>query len=187
MTLSQVNDEVMYQLAIGNNPELAAVHRMTGSLDDILHARDNDTTIQSWQKYYRRSLANFRDGLTSETDYETKHFAVAETLDNFVDVNSESVAINSACGLTLVDTEEFESKQDACSSLEGCTGWWRFTQIGYNQTRTFRPCCSGFGTAMPHVQSIARFGHGITSCSSNNRKATLVSCHEFHDVVTRDC
>ncbi|MBM79081.1 MAG: hypothetical protein CMJ78_00620 [Planctomycetaceae bacterium] len=129
-----MNDELLYQLVIGTNPELAAVHRMTGSLDDILHTRDDDTTIHSWLKYYRRSLE--RDGFTSETDYETKHFADTETLDNFANVNGESIAIHSACGLTLVETQEFNSHQDACSSIEGCTGWWRFTRIGYNQTQT---------------------------------------------------
>lgn len=132
--MSQVNDEMLYRLVIGNNPELAAVHRMTGSLDDILHARNGDTTTQSWLKYYLPSLE--RDGFTSETDYETKLFAEIETLEHFVAVNGESFPIDSSCGLTLVETREFKSHQDACSSIDGCTGWWRFTRIGYNRKRT---------------------------------------------------
>lgn len=129
-----MNDELLYQIVIGNNPELAAVHHRTGSLDDVIWARNGESTFDMWLKRYRRPLE--RDGLTSEIDYESKHFADAATLDDFATVNRNTKPIEASGGLTLVDTDAFESRQDACSSIEGCTGWWRFTQIGYNQQRT---------------------------------------------------
>lgn len=132
--LSKVNDDLLYQLVIGNNPELAAVHHRTGTLDDVIWTRDGESTFDMWLKYYRPALE--RDGLTSEIDFETKHFPDTETLDNFAAANRTSKAIEVSGNLTLVDTVAFNSRQDACSSIEGCTGWWRFTQIGYNQQCT---------------------------------------------------
>ena len=129
-----MNDELLYQLVIGNNPELAAVHHTTGSLDDVIWARKGESTFDMWLKYYRPLLE--RDGLTSEIDYETKHFADAKTLDNFAAANSTSKPIEASGSLTLIDTDAFKSRQDACSSIEDCTGWWRFTTIGYNPQRT---------------------------------------------------
>lgn len=130
----EANDEVLYRLIIGAEPELAAVHYMTGALHDVIWARNDETPFEMWLKYYRPPLE--RDGFTSETDYETKHFADPETLDDFVAANRTSKLIDSSSGLTLVSTNEFKSHQDACSSIQGCTGWWRFTRIGYNQRHT---------------------------------------------------
>jgi len=134
MLLLESNDGVLYRLVIGEKPELAAVHHMTAALDDIVLTRNDETPFEMWLKYYRPPLE--RDGFTSETDYETKHFADAETLDNFVAANSISTPIDSSAGLALVSTNEFKSQQDACSSIKDCTGWWRFTRIGYNQLHT---------------------------------------------------
>ena len=130
----EVNNAVLYRLVIGDKPEFAAVHHMTAALDDIIWARNDETAFEMWLKYYRPPLE--RDGFTSETDYETNHFADAETLDDFVAMNTISKPVDSSSGLILVNTDEFKSHQDACSSIKGCTGWWRFTGIGYNQRRT---------------------------------------------------
>ncbi|WP_419187324.1 hypothetical protein [Stieleria bergensis] len=35
-----------------------------------------------------------------------------------------------------MDTAKFDSKQQACSTLENCSGWWRFSRIGYNEDGT---------------------------------------------------
>lgn len=130
----EANDGVLYRLVIGGKPELAAVHHMTGDLDDIIWARKDETPIDTWLKYYRPPLD--RDGFKSETEYLTRHYADAETLDDFLATNTISKPIDPSIGLTLVNTSEFRSHQDACSSIKECTGWWRFTGIGYNLRHT---------------------------------------------------
>lgn len=129
----QPRDELLYSLVIGGKPSLAAVHKVTASLGDVVLARGLDTTIEAWAKYYRPSLEH--EGFVSESDFESKHFAETETLNNFV-VANESCRSLSKEVLTLVDTDRFDSRQAACSEISECTGWWRFSQIGYNEDHT---------------------------------------------------
>ena len=129
--MSNPDDESLFRLVIGDSPELAAVHKTTGCLDDIIWTRDDATVFDTWQSIYRVALE--RDGLISELDFETKCFANSDSLDDFARASMNSRPIDPASGLTLVDTDQFGSRQEACSRVEGCTGWWRFTGVGYNQ------------------------------------------------------
>ncbi|WP_442483518.1 hypothetical protein [Aeoliella sp. SH292] len=66
----------------------------------------------------------------------TKHYADADCLDAFATANSQRCPLDALNGLNLVDTDLYPSHQDACSSVPNCTGWWRFSSIGYNASRS---------------------------------------------------
>jgi len=121
---------------LDGNAQTAAIHFRTASVAELIEVPKSLqplSPIDLWHKYYRPPLEN--DGLTSELDFETKHFPQSETLDNFIRVNRDSVKLDSN-NLRLINTAEYESKQDACSTVEQCSGWWRFSRIGYNSERS---------------------------------------------------
>ena len=125
-------DADVFAVILDGNVQTAAIHNRTASVADLIEVPKSlqpASPTDLWHKYYRPPLEN--DGLTSELDFETKHFPKSETLDNFISVNRHSVEIESS-SLQLINTAEYESKQDACSAISDCSGWWRFSRVGYN-------------------------------------------------------
>lgn len=116
--------------------DTAAVHHKTACVDDLFYVRQTDlpaTPVDSWNTYFRPPLE--KDGLVSEADFESRFVPETSTLDSFIQSNMTSVRIDSPW-LHVVDTESFESKQVACSTIEHCSGWWRFSRIGYNENQS---------------------------------------------------
>ena len=133
------NDSIDYELfatVLGPSVPTAAIHNRTASISDLIEVPKSlqpATPLDLWYKYYRPPLE--KDGLLSEADYETKYFPDTETLEDFVNANRNSLEIASN-QLNVVDTTKYKSKQDACSKIDNCCGWWQFSRIGYNADKT---------------------------------------------------
>lgn len=128
-------DPDVFAVILNGTNDTAAVHCSTASVVDLFEVPRSlqpASPIDLWDKFYRRPLEI--DGLTSELDHETKRIPQSDTLDDFINVNQVSVELN-AKRFHLIDTESYESKQNACSSIPDCSGWWRFSRIGYNAGR----------------------------------------------------
>ena len=130
-------DEIdVYFSILDRDVGTAAVHHTTASVDDLFLVRKSDfpaTPVESWNRYYRPPLET--EGLVSEADCESRVFPEKSTLDAFIKANLTSVRVDYPL-LHIVDTEVFGSKQDSCSGIENCSGWWRFSNVGYNDGQT---------------------------------------------------
>ena len=130
-----IDIEVLIAILDGS-AETAAVHHKTASVDDLFHVRQADlpaTPVDSWNTFYRPPLE--KNGLVSEVDFESRFVPETSTLDAFIQSNMTSVRIDCP-RLHIVETELFGSKQDACSTIENCSGWWRFSRVGYNEDQS---------------------------------------------------
>jgi hypothetical protein len=129
-------DLAVFTAILNGTVRTAAVHHMSASVDELFevtNSRKPLTPNDLWDKYYRPPLETY--GLTSETDCETKVIPAPETLDAFVAINQRSTSL-AGLELNLVDTETYHSNQNACSGIPNCTGWWRFSRIGYNRRKS---------------------------------------------------
>ena len=129
-------DPEVFSVILNGSAGTAAVHYLTASMTDLIEVSRSyhpASSMDLWKKYYRPPLEN--DGLLSESDFETRHYPQPSTLDSFVDANIKSVELDFET-FRLVKTEDFESKQHACSRIENCSGWWQFSRIGYNADRS---------------------------------------------------
>ena len=129
-------DPTIFAAILDDTATTAAVHHASASIDELFEVTDSLKPLTSndlWAKYYRPPLET--EGLTAEIDYETKVIPEPETLDAFVACNQQSISL-AGLDLNLVETEAYDSKQDACSRIPDCPGWWRFSRIGYNQRKT---------------------------------------------------
>jgi hypothetical protein len=128
-------DTSVYFAVLDGTEKTACVHHRTASIAELCHAEGRLAALtpsEIWSKYFRPPLEN--RGLLSESDFETQHLPSAATLDNFFEVNEFSTDLQA--DFFIVDTQKFRSKQDACSTLKNCSGWWRFSRVGYNEDAT---------------------------------------------------
>lgn len=133
--LDESIDKTVFAAILKGDAGTAAVHHTSASVDDLFEVTDSLkplTPNDFWTKY-RSSLET--EGLTSEIDYETKLIPERETLDAFAAINQQSISL-AGLNLNLVDTNSYDSKQDACSRIPNCSGWWRFSRIGYNRRKS---------------------------------------------------
>lgn len=129
-------DLSVFAAILNGNAATGAVHQTSASVDDLFEVTDSLkplTPNDLWRKYYRPPLET--EGLTSEIDYETKLIPGHDTLDAFVAINQQSISL-AGLDLNLVDTNRYGSRQDACSQIPNCTGWWRLSRIGYNRRKS---------------------------------------------------
>ncbi len=129
-------DRTIFAVILGDAAATAVVHHSSASVDELFKVTESlnpMTPNDIWSKYYLPPLE--RDGLTSEIDDEKNVIPESETLDSFLAVNQQSVSL-AGLGFNIVDTKACKSKQDACSQIPNCTGWWRFSRIGYNHRKT---------------------------------------------------
>ena len=129
-------DTSVYISVLEGSQETACVHQHTASISELCHAEGRLAALtpeEIWHQYFRPPLED--PGLLSESDFETRHFPSSATLDSFLVANLHSVCLSSD-DLFLVDTAKFDSKQHACSTLANCSGWWRFSRIGYSEDGT---------------------------------------------------
>lgn len=129
-------DTSVYISVLEGSHKTACVHQHTASISELCHAEGRLATLtpeEIWHQYFRPPLED--PGLLSESDFETRHFPSSATLDNFLAANRRSIYLSSD-DFFLVDTAEFNSKQQACSTLANCSGWWRFFRIGYSEDGT---------------------------------------------------
>jgi hypothetical protein len=130
------NDTSVYLAVLEGTEKTSCIHYRTASISELCHAGGSLATLtpdELWAKYFRPPLEE--KGLLSVADLETKHFPSTETLDTFFIANKHPIDLSSDA-FHLVDTDSFDSKQKACSSLPNCSGWWRFSRIGYNKDST---------------------------------------------------
>lgn len=129
-------DPTVFAAILNDSARTAAVHHLSASVEDLFEVTDSSkpmTPNDLWATYYRPPLET--EGLVSETDPDSMLIPDSDTLDAFISVNQRSIPLVGR-ELNLVDTENYDSKQDACSQIPNCTGWWRFSRIGYNQSKS---------------------------------------------------
>jgi hypothetical protein len=129
-------DMQVYFAVLEGMEKTACVHHRTASISELCHAEGRlaaKSPDDIWEQYFRPPLED--PGLLSESDFETRHVPATATLDSFFAANRTSINLD-LNQLFLVDTENFDSKQHACTILKNCSGWWRFSRIGYNDDAT---------------------------------------------------